>query len=137
MKSSLEDLLDKAYQANGVLNSIIAAKRAGLEKLPASLTTKQGIKLAIGDLTLEKVGETQDYMSIERCTHQMTKTYGYFRCNNTMIYPLRATQSIKPCFESYSRIGTGLECQETTSSTQQTVLRASVQKSIIHRSKAC
>ena len=51
--NSLEDLLHKAYQANGVLNSIIAAKRAGFRKLPADLTTKQGIKLAVGDLTIE------------------------------------------------------------------------------------
>ena len=53
VKSSLEDLLDKVYQANGVLNSIIAAKQAGLWKLPANLTTKQGIKLAIENFTLE------------------------------------------------------------------------------------
>ena len=51
--NSLGDLLDKTYQANGVLNSIIAAKRAGLRKLPADLTTKQGIKLAMGDLTIQ------------------------------------------------------------------------------------
>ena len=56
IKNSLEDLLDKAYQADEVLNSIIAAKRAGLWKLPANLTTEQGIKLAMGDLTLEDTG---------------------------------------------------------------------------------
>ena len=50
IKNSLENLLDKAYQDN-IVNSIIDAKRQGLRKLPADLT-KQGIKLAMGDLTL-------------------------------------------------------------------------------------
>ena len=54
IKNLLEDLLDKAYQNNQV-KSIIAAKQEGLWKLPADLT-KQGIKLAIKDLTLEDNG---------------------------------------------------------------------------------
>ena len=52
IENLLEDLLDKAYQNNKVLNSIIAAKQAGFWKLPANLTTKQGIKLAMENLTL-------------------------------------------------------------------------------------
>ena len=52
IENSLEDLLDIAYQNDEVLNSIIAAKRAGLRKLPAKIT-KQGIKLAMRDLTLQ------------------------------------------------------------------------------------
>ena len=52
IKNSLENLLDKAYQADKVLNSIIAAKQAGLRKLLAKIT-KQGIKLAIRNLTLK------------------------------------------------------------------------------------
>ena len=51
----LDNLLDKAYQNDKVLNSIIAAKQAGFQKLPLNLT-KQGIKLAIADLTLENSG---------------------------------------------------------------------------------
>ena len=54
IENSLEDLLDKAYQNNEV-KSIIAAKREGLRKLSVDLT-KQGIKLAIRDLTLENSG---------------------------------------------------------------------------------
>ena len=57
IKNSLEDLLDKAYQKDKVLNSIIAAKRAGLQKLPAKIN-KQGIKLAMGDLTLKGSGRS-------------------------------------------------------------------------------
>ena len=53
--NSLEDLLDKAYQNNKIVNSIIDAKQQGLRKLPADLT-KQGIKLAMGDLTLKNSG---------------------------------------------------------------------------------
>ena len=45
IKNLLEDLLDKAYQANEVMNSIIVAKQAGFQKLPSDLT-KQGVKLA-------------------------------------------------------------------------------------------
>ena len=55
IKNSLEDLLDKAYQADGVLNNIIVAKQQGLWKLPADFT-KQGIKFAMGDLTLNNSG---------------------------------------------------------------------------------
>ena len=55
--NSLENLLDEAYQNNKVPNSIIAAKRAGLRKLPAKIT-KQGIKLAMGDLTLGGSGRS-------------------------------------------------------------------------------
>ena len=62
IENLLEDLLDIAYQNNEVLNSIIAAKRAGLRKLPAKIT-KQGIKLAMGDLTLQGSGRsTRLYM---------------------------------------------------------------------------
>ena len=50
IENLFEDLLDKAYQDN-IVNSIIDAKRQGLRNLPADLT-KQGIKLAMGDLTL-------------------------------------------------------------------------------------
>ena len=53
IKKLLKDLLHKTYQNDKVLNSIIDAKRAGLQKLPANLTTKQGIKLAMKDLTLK------------------------------------------------------------------------------------
>ena len=52
IENSLEDLLDKAYQDNEAMNSIITAKRESLRKLPAGLTN-QGIKLAMGDLTLQ------------------------------------------------------------------------------------
>ena len=55
IKNSLKDHLDKAYQNDKVLNSIIDAKRQGLRKLPADLT-KQGIKLSMGDLTLRNRG---------------------------------------------------------------------------------
>ena len=55
IENSLEDLLNIAYQDNEIANSIIAAKRAGFQKLPADFT-KQGIKLAMGDLTLENSG---------------------------------------------------------------------------------
>ena len=57
IENLLEDLLDKTYQSDGVLNSIIAAKRAGLWKLPTEIT-KQGIKLAMGDLTLQGSGRS-------------------------------------------------------------------------------
>ena len=52
----MEDLLDIAYQSNEV-KSIIAAKQAGLRKLPAKIA-KQGIKLAMEDLTLEGSGRS-------------------------------------------------------------------------------
>ena len=55
-ENSLENLLNIAYQGNEVKN-IIAAKRAGLRKLPAEIA-KQGIKLAMGDLTLEGSGRS-------------------------------------------------------------------------------
>ena len=58
IENSLEDLLDKAYQKDEIVDSIIAAKRAGLWKLPANLTTKQGIKLAMEDLTLRGSGRS-------------------------------------------------------------------------------
>ena len=64
IKNSLENLLDKTYQDNETVNSIIAAKRAGLQKLPADLA-KQSIKLAIRDLTLRsdnRVGSTRLYV---------------------------------------------------------------------------
>ena len=51
-KNLLSKLLSKAYQNDKTVNSIIAAKRAGLRKPPADFA-KQSIKLAIGDLTLE------------------------------------------------------------------------------------
>ena len=57
IKNSLEDLLDKSYQKDEIVNSIIAAKQSGLRKLPADLT-KQGIKLAMGDLTLQGSGRS-------------------------------------------------------------------------------
>ena len=57
IKNSLEDLLDKSYQKDEIVNSIIAAKQSGLRKLPADLT-KQGIKLAMGDLTLAGSGRS-------------------------------------------------------------------------------
>ena len=52
----MEDLLDIAYQSNEV-KSIIAAKQAGLRKLPAKIA-KQSIKLAMGDLTLKGSGRS-------------------------------------------------------------------------------
>ena len=54
---SLEDLLDKAYQNDKIVNSIIDAKQQGLPKLPANLT-KQGIKLAMEDLELKGSGSS-------------------------------------------------------------------------------
>ena len=62
IENLLEDLLDKAYQDDKAVNSIITAKQEGLWKLPASLTN-QGIKLAMGDLTLQSSGRnTRLYM---------------------------------------------------------------------------
>ena len=58
INNSLEDLLDKTYQKDKIMDSIIAAKQAGHRKLPANLTTKQGIKLAMGDLTIEGNGSS-------------------------------------------------------------------------------
>ena len=55
IKNLLDNLLDKAYQNDEILNSIITAKQEGLQKLPAKLI-KQGIKLAIRDLTLRNSG---------------------------------------------------------------------------------
>ena len=55
IENSLEEFLDIAYQNDKFLNSIIAAKQAGLQKLLADLT-KQDIKLAMGDFTLENTG---------------------------------------------------------------------------------
>ena len=52
IENSLEDLLDKAYQSDEIVKSIIKAKQEDLWKLPADLT-KQGIKFAMGDLTLQ------------------------------------------------------------------------------------
>ena len=57
IKNSLEDLLNKSYRNDEIANSIIAAKRAGLRKLPAEIT-KQDIKLAMGDLTLKGSGKS-------------------------------------------------------------------------------
>ena len=57
IKNSLEDLLDKSYQKDEIVNSIIAAKQSGLWKLPADLA-KQGIKLAMGDLTFAGSGRS-------------------------------------------------------------------------------
>ena len=57
IENLLENLLDKAYQNDKVLNSIIAAKRAGLQKLPTDLA-KQIIKFAMGDLTLAGSGRS-------------------------------------------------------------------------------
>ena len=54
-KNSLDDLLEHAYRVDKVVNSIITAKQAGLQKLPADLV-KKGIKLAMGDLTLGDSG---------------------------------------------------------------------------------
>ena len=54
IERSLENLLHKAYQNNQFLNNIIKAKQEGLWKLPADLT-KQGIKFAMGDLTLKGI----------------------------------------------------------------------------------
>ena len=50
----MEDPLDEAYQDN-IINSIIDAKRQNLWKLLANLI-KQGMKLAMGDITLEDSG---------------------------------------------------------------------------------
>ena len=61
-ENSLIELLSKAYQNNKTVNSIINAKRASLQKLPPDLA-KQGIKLAMGDLTLKGNGKsTRLYM---------------------------------------------------------------------------
>ena len=57
IKNLLEDLLDKAYQSDEVVKSIIKAKQKDLQKLLADLT-KQSIKLAIGDLTLRGSGRS-------------------------------------------------------------------------------
>ena len=51
IKNLLDDLLDKAYQNDEIVNSIIKAKQEGFWKLPADLI-KQGLKLVMGDLTL-------------------------------------------------------------------------------------
>ena len=59
LKDQLENLLDKTYQSDGVLNIIIAAKQTGLWKLPLDLT-KQGMKLAMGDLTLRNSGRGEN-----------------------------------------------------------------------------
>ena len=67
IENSLEDLLNESYQNNEVANSIIAAKRAGLRKLPAEIT-KQSIKLAMEDLTLK---------SSERSTRLYVKSKMY------------------------------------------------------------
>ena len=58
IENLLEDLLQNAYQNDAVVNSIIAAKEQGLRKLPVELT-KQGIKLAMGDLTIEGSGNAR------------------------------------------------------------------------------
>ena len=57
IENLLNKLLSKAYQNNKTVNSIIDAKQQGLRKLPADLT-KQGIKLAMGDLTLNGSGSS-------------------------------------------------------------------------------
>ena len=56
IKFFLENLLDKTNQNNKILNSIIAGKQASLQKLAAELI-KQGIKLAMRDLTLKDIGQ--------------------------------------------------------------------------------
>ena len=58
MQKSLENLLQNAYQQDKVMNSIIAAKKQGFQKLSAELT-KQNIKLAMGDLVVERNGATK------------------------------------------------------------------------------
>ncbi|MCJ1424864.1 hypothetical protein MMC29_002752, partial [Sticta canariensis] len=55
IENLLKSLLQKAYQDDPVVNNIIAAREQSLQKLPAELT-KQGIKLAIEDLTVEDSG---------------------------------------------------------------------------------
>ena len=55
INNSLKNLLDKAYQKDEIVDSIIAAKQAGFRKLLAELTN-QGIKLAMRDLTLKNNG---------------------------------------------------------------------------------
>ena len=57
IENSLSKLLSKAYQDDKTVNSIIDAKRRGLRKLPADLT-RQGIKFAIENLTLEDSGRS-------------------------------------------------------------------------------
>ena len=57
IENSLGNLLDKAYQSNEIVKTIIKAKQKDLQKLPADLT-KQGIKLAMGDLTLQGSGRS-------------------------------------------------------------------------------
>ena len=57
IENLLEKLLEKTYQNGKILNNIIAAKQAGLRKLPAEIT-KEGIKLAMGDLTLKSSGRS-------------------------------------------------------------------------------
>ena len=54
----LENLLQKAYKNDKVVNSIIAAKEQGLPKLSAK-SAKQGIKLALRDLTVAIIGNSK------------------------------------------------------------------------------
>ena len=49
----MNDLLQNVYQKDEVLNSFIAAKQRGQQKLPVELT-KQDIKLSMRDLTVSK-----------------------------------------------------------------------------------
>ena len=51
----LKNLLQNAYQHDKIVKSLIAAKNQGFQKIPANLA-KQGIKLAIGNLMVERSG---------------------------------------------------------------------------------
>ena len=55
IESLLKDLLDKTYQNNKVVNSIISAKQISFWKFPADII-KQNIKFAIEDLTFRDSG---------------------------------------------------------------------------------
>ena len=54
----LEDLLIVAYENDEVVKGLIAAREQGLRKIPPELA-KQGIKLAMGDLTVEGSGTSK------------------------------------------------------------------------------
>lgn len=54
----LENLLQNAYQHNKIVKNLIAAKKQDLQKIPTELA-RQGIKLAMKDLTIKKISSNK------------------------------------------------------------------------------
>ena len=116
IQNLLEELLNRAYK-NDKVKDIIAAKRKGLWRLPANFT-KQGIKLAMGDLTLEGNKDSTRLYVKNRMYVPNDKNLRLFLLQQHHNPPIQGHPSYKnmlqKLLENWFRIGMARDCKQYT-----------------------